>query len=116
MAGRLDDDAERQARRITAEDIKDVNRATLHTAALVLLERGRVQEAAGLAVRLHALERAQHEETMDDEWLLRGRLLSVLGFSAQSQAAFAQMREDDPGFRDLIRRFQSAAREDEPGR
>lgn len=106
LAGDLDDDCEREARRITAPDKKDVRSTEMHTAAMVLLERGRVKDAAQLGLRLQSM---QVTKVMDDaRWLLRGRLLSVFGFSAQSRAAYAKMTENDPGMTALVRRFQGS--------
>ncbi len=112
MASQLDDDAEREARRMTAEDKKNVTAAEVHTAAMVLLERGCVQDAAQLALRLQYL---RSEEEMDDaRWLLRGRLLSVLGFPAQGRVAFARMKGDEPELADLARRFQGESAPEKP--
>jgi tetratricopeptide (TPR) repeat protein len=106
LAGTLDDECEREARRITADNKKSVDWTTLHTAAMVMAERGRVQEATQLNQRMQYMRRDTEMES--SRWLVRGRLLSLLGCTAQSQAAYARVDAVEPETKDLLRRFQAA--------
>ena len=100
MAGKLDDETERDTLSMANE--KEAVEAELHTAAMVLLERGRVVEAAEIAEKLHLKLGAVPNGS---EWLLRGRLLQLLDFADLSHAAYARVG-DDPNLTDLVRRFQ----------
>ena len=103
MAGVVDEAAEREATALTSS--KDVSAANLSTAAHVLMERGRLDDAATLLTR-----RAQRNDTdVDDaQWLARGRLLQLLGFAEEANKAFARI---DRQSRELVaasKRYASA--------
>ena len=100
MAGKLDEETEREALRLADES--DADTASLHTAAMVLLERGRVLDAAGYGAHRHI----RIEPDMDDaQWLFRGRLLQLLGFTEASQLAYGKIGTDDPELVELRHRY-----------
>jgi tetratricopeptide (TPR) repeat protein len=100
MAGRLDADSERDAARMGSE--KSVSSAELHTAALILLERGRAADGAQLATqRLRGLGL----ESDPAQALLRARLLQLLGYDEPARTLYAKVGNDDPELSDLRRRF-----------
>lgn len=99
MAQKLDDEAEREATAMADDKARD---AALHTAAMVMLERGRVNEAADYGNR-----RFQDlDGKMDDaQWAYRARLLQVLGYDDEAKAAWAKVSADDAELTELKRRF-----------
>lgn len=101
MARTLDDDAERESMRLISSERKPSD-SEVHTAAMVLLERGKVKQAAELGLR-----RSQNLAKVDDaQWLFRGRLLKSLGYPDQSKLAFAKMTNEDPELNDLRKRWE----------
>lgn len=102
MADRLDEEAEREALRMGNE--KSTGASALHTAAMVLLERGRVTEAADFGARRHRLMAPEVDEA---QWLFRARLSQLLGAAEGAKAAYAKIGRD-PGFVELRKRFGGA--------
>jgi tetratricopeptide (TPR) repeat protein len=101
MAGKLDEQTERETIRLTNERSSE---ATLHTAAMVLLERGRVLEAANFGERRQL---GLGDELDEPQWLFRGRLLNLLGFPELGREALNKVKED-PELVDLAGRFRRA--------
>ncbi|MGC4123270.1 MAG: DUF3857 domain-containing protein [Myxococcales bacterium] len=100
MADQLDEEAEREALRLGNE--KSVSEPELHTAAMLLLQRGRAGEAAGFGGR-----RQQHlgDEIDDPQRIYRARLLQVLGFEDAARAEYGRMGTDDPELVELRKRY-----------
>ncbi|MBX7116609.1 MAG: tetratricopeptide repeat protein [Myxococcaceae bacterium] len=96
MAGRLDEDTERDVKKMASGE--DTDEASLHTAAMVLMERGQLLEAAQLAARRFDQLRWKPD---DPQWLFRGRLLQAFGFDEASRVAFSKMKTNDPELNDL---------------
>lgn len=110
MAGRIDDELERDALGLIegGEAGGEASEAALHTAAMVLLERGRVLDAAELGEK-----RLKHLKGKPDagQWLLRGRLRQILGFSELAKAAYAKVSaKTDPELGVLVKRFLAEKR------
>lgn len=86
MAGVVDEAAEREAMALASS--KEANTANLSTAAHVLMERGRLDEAADLLTR----RLLRNDADVDDaQWLARGRLLQLLGFTEEAKKAYARI-------------------------
>lgn len=100
MASKLDDELERETLRM-ANDHE--SQASLHTAAMVLLERDRVLDAADYGMKRHRM--LGGGEPDEAQWLFRGRLLQVLGFRDLSSEALGKVR-DDVELCELARRNQ----------
>jgi predicted Zn-dependent protease len=100
MAGKLDEETERDTLRMAGE--KDASEAAIHTAAMILLERGRLLEAAELSDKRHLKLNGEPDGA---QWLLRGRLLQLLGFADAGREAYAKVGKD-PELADLARRYQ----------
>jgi tetratricopeptide (TPR) repeat protein len=94
LAGAVDDAAEREAALLAGEKASVFH---LSTSAHVMMERGRLTTAARLiSRRIQALD----DEAADDaQWLARGRLLHLLGFTEASRKALAHI---DPKSRALL--------------
>lgn len=92
MTGLADEESEKMARALTAK--KSASPAELHTAAVVLVERGKIPEAAQLAQRL-ALRTPENEP---DEALLqlRAQLLQSLGFATEAKSAWNALKPKEP--------------------
>jgi tetratricopeptide (TPR) repeat protein len=103
LAGPIDDELERDALRLA--EAGEASEAALHTAAMVLLERGRVLDAAEFGEKRLARLGGKPD---DGQWLLRGRLGQVLGLSEVSRAAYAKVSSKrDPELGVLVKRFLS---------
>lgn len=89
MAEQLSDDVERDA--IALGEGSGATTAQVHTAAMVLLERGRVLEAANL---MGARLPARLDELDEAGWLFRARLLESLGYDEPAKAAYAHVIKD----------------------
>jgi tetratricopeptide (TPR) repeat protein len=100
MADRINDDSEAEVRRMVEADQRP-SEAELHTAAMVLLERSKIREAARLSIQRSLTQ----TEPDDAQWLFEGRLLSLLGYPEESRAAFAKMSSDDKEMTELKRRW-----------
>jgi len=101
MNDRLDADSERNAFEMV--NASQVSTAALHTAAMVLLERGRLVDAAAYASQ----RQARHGTEVDDaQWLFRARLLQLLGFEEEALAAYAKVGNDDNDLVALRKRWK----------
>ncbi len=109
MAGTLDDDTERDVKKLASSE--NASEASLHTAAMILMERGRLIEAADLASRRFHHLRGKPD---DAQWLFRGRLLQAFGFEEASRVAFANMVTGDIELNDLRDRSLAGLKVAEP--
>ncbi len=100
MANKINDDSEAEVRRMVEAEQRP-SEAELHTAAMVLLERSKIREAARLSIQRSLTQ----TEPDDAQWLFEGRLLSLLGYPDESKAAFAKMSNDDREMTELKRRW-----------
>lgn len=101
LAGTVGEELEKEALRLAGAS--DASEASLHTAAMVLLERGRVLDAAELGEkRLRRLGGAPDEA----QWLLRGRLGQLLGLTELAREAYAKASSgSDPELAVLAKRY-----------
>ncbi|MCA2976916.1 MAG: hypothetical protein INH37_01385, partial [Myxococcaceae bacterium] len=93
LTGLNDEEGEKMANALSAR--KTASASELHTAAVVLVRRGKVPAAAQLAQRI-ALR--SPTGTPDDARLqLRAELLATLGFVTEARATWNQLALKDPG-------------------
>ena len=92
--GQIDETTEKQSSRIIANE--HASEASLHSAAAVLLARGRLPRAAQLgALRLARLDGEQWD---DAQWHLKAELLQAFGFREEARAAWAHISDEDVDF------------------
>jgi tetratricopeptide (TPR) repeat protein len=103
MAGRLDEDTEREASKASVD--KNTPTPFMHTAAMILLERSRLIDAANVARRRQLVM----GEMDDGQWLFRGRLLELLQFGPESREAYAKVGTRDEDLVELARRWKKSA-------
>jgi len=94
MAGQIDDKAEKNSLHILQNENADA--AELHSAAVVLVARGKVAMGAELFERL--LGRTSSEPWKDSQWQLRAQILQSLGFSADAKEAWSHVTDEDVDF------------------